>query len=60
MNIPAIIKQQGYQAIIPAIDKSIRDFKNMEYTRSEIKETLREFFFGHDDRIDQYIISKGY
>lgn len=60
MDIMAIIRQQGYQAIIPAIDKSIRDFKQLDYTRSEIKETLRDCFFGFDDRIDAYIISKGY
>jgi hypothetical protein len=59
-NIKSIIANKGYEAIIPAIDKSIRDFKNMEYSRGEIKETLRECFYGVDSRIDSYLIMKGY
>lgn len=59
-NIKSIIANKGYESIIPAIDKSIRDFKNMEYTRGEIKETIRECFFGIDDRLDGYIINLGY
>lgn len=60
MNIKSIIANKGYEAIIPAIDKSIRDFKNMDYSQGEIKETLRDCFFGFDGRIDNYIASKGY
>lgn len=59
-QVKAIIANKGYEAILPSIDKSIRDFKNLDYTRGEIKETLRECFFGVDNRIDAYIIGKGF
>lgn len=59
-KIKSIIANKGYEAIIPSIDSSIRDFKKQEYNRGEIKETLRDCFFGVDSRIDEYIISKGF
>jgi uncharacterized protein YeeX (DUF496 family) len=55
-----IIKQKGFESLIPAIDASVRDFKKLEYSRSEISETLREMFFGYDERIESYIINLGY
>lgn len=59
-TIKSIIANKGYEAVIPSIEQSIRDFKRMEYTRAEIKETLRDCFFGVDERIDSFIVSKGY
>ena len=59
-TIKSIITNKGYEAVIPTIEQSIRDFKRMEYTRAEIKETLRDCFFGVDERIDSFIVSKGY
>lgn len=60
MNIKAIIANKGYQSIIPAIDASINDFKKLDYSKSEIKETLRDMFYGQDSRIDDYLIMRGY
>ncbi len=60
MDIKNIIANKGYQSILPAIDSSIRDFKKLDYSKSEIKETLRDCFFGYDERIDNYITAKGY
>lgn len=51
-----LLKQQGYQPIFAAIDKSKRDLKQQEYTRLEIKETLLDCF-GIDEKIRIYIDS---
>lgn len=59
-QIKQLLAQQGQQPVIASIDKSIRDFKRLEYTRGEIKETIREFYFGLDGKVDEYIISIGY
>ena len=59
-QVKSIIANKGYEAVIPSIEQSIRDFKRLEYTRGEIKETIRDCFFGIDSRIDDFIISKGY
>jgi hypothetical protein len=49
-----IIKQQGYSPIFEAIHKSIRDFKQLQYSLPEIKETLLDCF-GVDDKTIQFI-----
>jgi len=59
-NIKAVLAQQGQAPVIHSIDKSIRDFRNMDYTRAEIKETIRDIFFGLDSKIDAHIIKLGY
>ena len=59
-KIIALLAQQEQQAVISSIDRTIQDFKQMRYTHGEIKESVREFFFGIDGKIDDYIILKGY
>jgi hypothetical protein len=56
----SILAQQGQTPIINSIEQSIREFKQLHYCHAEIKETIREMFFGIDGKIDSYIISKGY
>lgn len=59
-NIKAIIANKGYQSLIPSIEQTIRDLKRLDYTKAEIKETLRDSFFGADERLDAFIVSLGY
>jgi hypothetical protein len=60
MNILSIIKQQGIEPLKGAIDKSIRDLKQADYTRQEISETIRSIFYAYDSNLDIYIRTKGY
>lgn len=60
MDIRSIIKQQGIEPLKVAIDKSVRDFKRLEYSRSEISETLRSIFYAYDSNLDTYIRNLGY
>jgi hypothetical protein len=60
MNIQAIIRQQGIEPLKNSIDKSIRDFKKLEYTKQEISETIRQSFYAYDEKLDSYIRSLGY
>lgn len=59
-NIIKLLAQNGQAPVIDTIDKSIRDFKQLGYERGEIKETIREIFWGLDEKIDAYILSIGY
>lgn len=59
-KIIQLLAKQGQSPVIHSIDKSIQDFKSLGYDRGEIKETIREFYFGLDEKIDSYIISIGY
>ena len=56
----AILAKQGQAPIIKSIDGSIRDLKRSQYTYLEIKETIRDIFWGIDGKIDKYIESIGY
>jgi len=59
-NIIQLLAQKGQEPVIACIDKSVQDFKRMQYERGEIKETIREIFWGIDNKIDSYILSIGY
>jgi hypothetical protein len=59
-NVKQLLAQKGQAPVLSTIDKTIQDFKQMRYTHGEIKETVREFFYGIDGKVDEYIISKGY
>lgn len=59
-KIKNVLAQQGQQPVISAIEKSINDLKRAQYTKGEIKESIREWFYGLDGKVDKYIISKGY
>lgn len=59
-NVKEIIANKGYQTIIPAITNTIRDLKQCKYEYLEIKETIRDSFFGIDPRLDEFIINEGY
>lgn len=59
-QIKSLLANKGQEPVINSIDKSISDFKQLGYYREEIKETIRDIFFGLDSKIDKYIISKGY
>lgn len=57
-QIKQILAQKGYAPIFLSIDSTIRDLKQAQYTKSEIKETLNDFFNIGDDKINKYINSK--
>lgn len=59
-NIIRLLAQQGQAPVILAINKSIDDLKRAKYTHGEIKEIVREWFYGLDGKVDEYIINKGY
>lgn len=59
-SIKQLLSQKGQTPVISAIDRSIQEFKSMRYERAEIKETIREIFFGLDAKVDEYIIKIGY
>lgn len=59
-NIMKLLAQKGQEPVKSAIHKSIDDLRSLKYERSEIKETIREIFFGLDGIVDKYIISLGY
>ena len=59
-NVIRLLAQKGQSPVKGAIHKSIQDFKSLCYPYPEIKDTIREIFFGLDGEIDQYIIYLGY
>jgi len=59
-SIKSLLAQKGQAPVMSSIDKSINDFKRLGYSKGEIKETIREFYFGLDGKIDSYIIQIGY
>jgi hypothetical protein len=59
-RIIELLKLKGQQPILESIDKSIKDFKRLGDSKAEIKELIRGFYFGLDNKIDNYIISIGY
>lgn len=59
-QIEAVVRIRGGASVFPNIDATIRDFKSAGYTRGEIKETLREFYYGIDGAIDAYLVRKGF
>lgn len=59
-NIIRLMAQQGQAPVIISINKTVADLKRLEYTRGEIKDTLREWYFGLDEKVDNYIINLGY
>jgi hypothetical protein len=56
-QVEYILKQQGYSPLFASIDQSIRDLKQSQYTRAEIKETLLGCY-GIDQKLINYINSK--
>lgn len=59
-QIMKILAQKGQSPVIDSINKTINDFEKLRYSKGEIKETIRDFFFGLDGKIDAYIIEIGY
>ncbi len=59
-KIELLLKAKGQAPVINSIDKTISDLKRAGYYYSEVKDTVREFFYGIDGKVDNYIISKGY
>lgn len=59
-TIKKILAQKGPAALIASIGTTVRDFKRLQYTRGEISETLREWFWGLDGKVDKYIEELGY
>lgn len=53
-QVEAILKQQGYGPLFQSINNTIRDLKQAEYTRAEIKETLMDCY-GIDAKLITYI-----
>lgn len=54
-KIKQLLAQKGASAVISAISNSVQDLKNAKYTKSEIRETINEWFFGLDGAVDSYI-----
>jgi hypothetical protein len=54
-QLESVIKIKGAMALIPNIDATIRDFKKSGYTKAETAESIKEFYFGLDPRLDDYI-----
>ena len=54
-NIIKLLAQQGQGAVIASISNSVNDLKRCQYTRLEIKETIKEWFSGLDSKVDEYI-----
>lgn len=54
-----VIKKHGQLPVMQSIDATIRDLKHEGCERSEIKATIREWFYGIDGKIDKFIESKG-
>lgn len=54
-DIKQLLAQKGYSPIFEAISKSVRDLKQAQYTRAEIKDTLFDMFGTTDQKIVDYI-----
>lgn len=54
-TIKELLAQKGYSPIFEAITKSVRDLKQAQYTRAEIKETLFDMFGRDDQKITDFI-----
>ena len=55
-KIKNILKQQGYTPIFISIQNTIKDLKKEGYYKSEIKDTIIEFYGGIDNKIDNEIL----
>lgn len=56
-RITALLRQQGQAPVIEAIRKSANDLKRSGYDRAEIRDTVREWFYGLDGKVDAFINS---
>ena len=54
-KIKNILKQQGYTPIFISIQNTIKDLKKAGYYKSEIKDTIIEFYGNIDNKIDNEI-----
>jgi len=54
-RIIELLKQQGQTPVINAIAKSREDLKRAGYDRTEIKDTIKEWIYGLDGKVDTYI-----
>jgi hypothetical protein len=59
-KILQIIANKGVESVFPSVLSTISDFKKEDYSKSEIKEMIREHFFGIDTKLDLFIINQGY
>jgi hypothetical protein len=59
-TIKQVLKTKGQNAIYPSILATINDLKKEGYSYNEIKETVRNTFYGIDTKIDFFIEKQGY
>lgn len=55
-----IIANKGVESLFPSVTRCISDFKKDGYSSKEVKEAIRECYFGIDSRLDSFIIQQGY
>lgn len=53
--VKELLAQKGYSPVFDAISKSVRDLKQAQYTRGEIRETLFDMFGKDDQKIIDFI-----
>lgn len=59
-TIKGVLRTHGHQAIYATILSTISDLKKEGYSYSEIKETVRDYYFGLESKIDVFIEKQGY
>jgi hypothetical protein len=59
-DIKSLLAQKGYSPVFSAIERSIADLKQAQYTRGEIRETINEIFGLSDPKIVEFVQSLGY
>jgi hypothetical protein len=59
-KVRAAISQKGPASVFQNVQSTVRDLKQAQYTRAEIKETIREHFYGIEGHLDRFISEMGY
>ena len=54
-SVKELLAQKGYSPVFATIERTIRDLKQAQYTRAEIKESLFDYFGTTDQKIVDYI-----